>query len=318
MDFAERLLLLLDVIESGSFVGASEHRQINRSVVSKQISKLEKELGVRLLNRTTRSLSLTAAGQEMLNQARRLRSLLDETRTLAQHYHQEPIGSLRITSTSDFGRRYVQQAVIAFQHQYPSIDIEFRLDDRMQDLVAEGFDLGFRTGKPKDSSLIARKLARNRLLIVASPSFLARHGEPKTISELERLPSAVYSYDGQTIDRVKYYDPQGAEAHIRLKVAYKTNELEMLKNAALEGNMVSVLTAQTIGNEVLEGKLIPIMTHLPLADFGTFYVVYPHRDLPLKTRLFLEVLKTFIGGELPLWEKRIPHFEAMYRRQQPG
>lgn len=312
MDFAGRMLLLLDVIESVSFVGASEQRQVNRSVISKQISKLETELGVRLLNRTTRSLSLTTAGTEVLGQAQRLRSLLNETEVRAQHYHSEPIGSLRITSVNEFGRRYVQKAVMAFQRKYPDIRVELRLEDRVADMVAENFDLGFRSGEPKDSSLIARKLARNRLLIVASPDFLKRYGEPKTIAELEQLPAVIYSSAGLLIDKIKYHDSHGKEAHIHLNGTYKVNELEMLVDTAKEGNMLSVATAQMIENEILEGKLVPIMTHLDLVDYGTFYVVYPHRDLPLKSRLFIETLKELIGIETPIWEQRIPGYDTMY------
>lgn len=312
MDLAGRMLLLLEVIETGSFVAAAEQRQVNRSVVSKQISKLEAELGVRLLNRTTRSLSLTTAGTEVLGQAQRLRTLLNETQVRAQHYHSEPIGSLRITSVNEFGRRYVQKAVMVFQRKYPDIDIELRLEDRIADMVAEHYDLGIRSGEPKDSNLIASKLARNRLLIVASPDFLKRYGEPKTIAELEQLPAVVYSASGLLIDKIKYQDEKGKEAHIQLNGTYKVNELEMLVDTAKEGNMLTAATAQMIENEILEGKLVPIMTHLKLADYGTFYVVYPHRDLPLKSRLFIETLKELLGTEAPIWEQRIPEFENMY------
>ncbi|MEJ1378687.1 MAG: LysR family transcriptional regulator [Candidatus Sedimenticola sp. (ex Thyasira tokunagai)] len=314
MDFASRLLLLLDVINFGSFSKVSDHRNVNRSVISKQISKLEDELGVRLLNRTTRSLSLTTAGQEVMNQARSLHTLLDETRTLAQNYHSEPIGILRLTSASYFGRWYIQKAVMAFQRKYPAIKIELRLEDRIVDLVAEGYDLGFRTGEPKDSSLIAKKLARNRLLIVASPSFLERYGEPETISELEKLPAVVYSSTGLLLDKIRFYDNQGKEAYIQLNAAYKVNELDMLTDTAIEGNMISVVTAQMIKNEILEGKLIPIMTQLHLADYGTFYAVYPHRNPPQKTRLFLDTLKELIGEQTPTWEQRILGFDKMYGR----
>ncbi len=267
---------------------------------------------MRLLNRTTRSLSLTTAGTEILGQAKRLRALLEETQLAAQHYHSDPIGTLRLTSASDFGRRYVQKAVLAFQRRYPDIKIELRLEDRMVDMVAEAYDLGFRTGEPRDSSLIARKLARNRLLIVASPEYLERYGEPKTIAELEQLPAVAYSSPGLLIDKIKYFEADNKEAHIRLNVAYKVNELDMLIDTAIEGNMLSVVTAQMMSNEILEGKLVPIMTHLHLADFGTFYAVYPHRDLPLKSRLFLETLKEFVGEDTPLWEQRIPDFDNLY------
>jgi len=205
-----------------------------------------------------------------------LRTLLNETHVLAQNYHSEPRGTLRITSTSYFGRQYVQKAVMAFQRKYPVVKIELRLEDRVVDMVGEGYDIGFRTGEPRDSSLIARKLARNRLLIVASPAFLEKYREPKTIPELEKLPAVVYSSSGILLDKIKYYDEQGREAHIQLNATYKVNELDMLTNTATEGNMLSVVTAQMIENEILEDKLIPIMTQLHLADYGTFYAVYPH------------------------------------------
>ena len=135
MDISSRFLLLLEVVELGSFVKVAEQRNVDRSVISKQISRLEEELSVRLLNRTTRSLSLTAAGNEMVNQAHQLRALLNNTRRLAQNYHAEPRGLLRITSSTMFGRQYVQQAIAVFQKQYPDVDFELRLEDRIVDMV---------------------------------------------------------------------------------------------------------------------------------------------------------------------------------------
>ncbi|MGF1682273.1 LysR family transcriptional regulator [Photobacterium minamisatsumaniensis] len=314
MDFSSRLLLLLEVIELGSFTKVSDQRNVDRSVISKHISRLEEELGVRLLNRTTRSLSLTAAGNEMVNQATLLRTLLNDTHRLAQNYHAEPKGVLRITSSTLFGRQYVQQAVQAFQQQYPDVDIELRLEDRVVDMVREGFDIGFRIGKPKNSSLIIRKIARNRLLIVASPAFIKKHGEIKTIEQLESLPATVYGAPGLLIDKFRYFDNNNESKHLQLNVAYKVNDVEMITKSAVAGNTLAIVTAQMIENEVLDGMLIPIMTQLHLDDFGTFYAVYPHRDAPVKTKLFIDTLKSIIGEELPLWENYIPHFETMYGR----
>ena len=141
MDFSTRLLLLLEVTELGSFTNVAEHRNVDRSVISKQITRLEKDLGVRLLNRTTRSLSLTAAGSEMVNQANLLRELLSNTQRLAQNYHSEPRGLLRITSSMMFGRQYVQDAISVFQKQYPEVKCELRLEDRVVDIIQEGFDI---------------------------------------------------------------------------------------------------------------------------------------------------------------------------------
>ncbi|OBT26584.1 LysR family transcriptional regulator [Vibrio tasmaniensis] len=312
MDISSRLLLLLEVVELGSFVKVAEQRNVDRSVISKQISRLEEELNVRLLNRTTRSLSLTAAGNEMVNQAHQLRALLNNTRRLAQNYHAEPRGLLRITSSTMFGRQYVQQAIAVFQKQYPDVDFELRLEDRIVDMVKEGFDIGFRIGKPKNSSLISRKIARSRLLIVASPEFIAEHGEINTIEKLELLPATIYAAPGLLIDKFSYVDQEGQAQHFQLNATYKVNDVEMISKSALTGSTLAVVTAQMIEDEVLNGELVPIMTHLHLDDFGTFYAVYPHRDAPIKTKLFIDTLKNIVGEEQPVWEQGIPGFDSMY------
>ncbi|MFS1460288.1 LysR family transcriptional regulator [Vibrio lentus] len=312
MDISSRLLLLLEVVELGSFVKVAEQRNVDRSVISKQISRLEEELNVRLLNRTTRSLSLTAAGNEMVNQAHQLRALLNNTRRLAQNYHAEPRGLLRITSSTMFGRQYVQQAIAVFQKQYPDVDFELRLEDRIVDMVKEGFDIGFRIGKPKNSSLISRKIARSRLLIVASPEFIAEHGEINTLEKLESLPATIYAAPGLLIDKFSYVDQEGQAQHFQLNATYKVNDVEMISKSALTGSTLAVVTAQMIEDEVLNGELVPIMTHLHLDDFGTFYAVYPHRDAPIKTKLFIDTLKNIVGEEQPVWEQGIPGFDSMY------
>ncbi|GAA4650961.1 hypothetical protein GCM10023116_32440 [Kistimonas scapharcae] len=202
--------------------------------------------------------------------------------------------------------------MVHYQTLYPDISIELRLEDKMVDLIAENFDIGFRTGYSADSSLIYRKLARNRLLIVASPDFLQRQGTPQSVAELEQLPAAVYSFNGRLMDKFKYYDTNGEESYLHLNAIYKTNEQDGMLEAAISGNMLAVVTAEMINDEILEGKLIPVMTHINLADFGTFYAVYPHRDLPLKSRLFLDVIQQMIGEGTPVWEQRIPEFETLY------
>jgi len=192
MDLASRLLFLLEVSELGSFAKVAEYRNVNRSAISKQITKLEEELEVYLLNRSTRAISFTAAGVEMLNQAKQHRTVLSDSKRLAQNYHTEPRGELKIASPTLFGRQYVQQAVTIYQEKYPDVTIELLLEDRLVDVIGEGFDLGIRMGEPLESNLIARKIARNRLLLLASPAYLAKFGEPKSIAELEQLPAVVY------------------------------------------------------------------------------------------------------------------------------
>lgn len=312
MDFASRLLLLLEVKELGTFAKVSDHRNVDRSVISKQIAKLEDELGVRVLNRTTRSLSLTAAGNEIIHQASTLRTLLSDTKRIAQNYHSEPKGKLKITSASQFGRMYVQPAIIEFQRRFPQLEVELRLDDRVVDMVGEGYDIGFRFGDPKDSTLIARKLARNKLAIVASPDFIERYGMPETVAELASLPCAVYSNDGLVVDNLHYLNEKDEPKTLSLKSSFKVNDPEMLVDAATSGNVYSVISVAMLKNQVLDGTLIPIMTDLRLLDYGALYAVYPHRDSPIKTRLFIEAMKEVIGGKEPVWERLVPNLSTLY------
>lgn len=311
MDFSSRLLLFLEVVEMGTFTKVSEHRNVDRSVISKQISRLEDELNVRLLNRTTRSISLTAAGSEMVKQAQQIRSLLADTKRLAQNYHAEPRGLLRITCPSYLGRYYIHDAAIAFQKKYPDVEIELRLEDRLVDLVGEGFDIGFRLGKPKDSSLIISKIARNRTLLVAAPSLLKKYKLPETIEDVERLPATIFATSGLLGDKIKYFDGE-KDAHFKLNTVYKTNEDELYLKAAIEGVGIACVLAYMIHDEILEGKLVPIMTDLKLADFGECYAVYPHKEAPAKIKLFIRHLKERIGSPIPVWENRIPNFDQMY------
>ncbi len=312
MDTASRLLLFLDVVEQGSFARVAELRDIDRSAVSKQISRLEEELGVRLLNRSTRSFSLTAAGAEMVKKARQLRVLLGDTLRLAENYHLEPRGLLKITCPAIFGRHYVQPAVIEFQQRFPQVEIELRLEDRIVDLVAEGYDLAFRIGEPKDSSLIARRIARNRMAILASPGFLKRFGEPQSVEELAKLPAAIYSAGHMRADTINFVDEDARPQQLAMKGTFMANDADLLKLAALSDSAYVVIPAFALDDEVVKGELIPIMTALRLPDYSAVYGVYPHRDLPVRTRLFFEAMREHIGQETPIWEHRLPGFENMY------
>ncbi|MCQ8878517.1 LysR family transcriptional regulator [Pseudoalteromonas shioyasakiensis] len=312
MDTTSRLLMLLEVVERGSFAKAAETRNIDRSVISKQISRLEDDLGVRLLNRTTRSFSLTAAGAEMIKKAAELRELLADTVRLAENYHQEPRGVLKITSSTIIGRRYLQPVINDFQKRFPQVEVELRLDDKLVDLVSEGFDLAFRVGEPKDSSLIARKIARNRLLLLAAPEFINTYGMPKSIDDLADLPAASYSSTSLRVDGIRYIDHQGDIQEQKIKSVFRANDAEVLVEKTLSGTTYVLAPAFIIGDEIKSGRLIPLLTDVNLAQYSAMYAVYPHRDLPVRTRLFFDAVKEYIGKDIPLWEKNIPDFEQMY------
>jgi DNA-binding transcriptional LysR family regulator len=313
MDTTSRLLMLLDVVERGSFAKAAESRNIDRSVISKQVSRLEDDLGVRLLNRTTRSFSLTAAGAEMVKKAGELRELLGDTVRLAENYHQEPRGVLKITSPATIAKLYLQPVINDFQKRFPQVEVELRLDDRVIDIVSEGFDLAFRIGEPKDSTLIARKLARNRMIILASPEFINTYGLPKNINDLAALPAASYTSNSIRINSINYVDEKGQAVEKRIKSIFRANDIEVLLLKALSGSAFVVVPASIVANEVADGRLIPLLTDIRLSDYSAMYAIYPHRDLPVRTRLFFDAVREHIGKDIPIWECNIPNFDQMYQ-----
>lgn len=316
MDTTSRLLMLLDVIEYGSFAGAAESRNIDRSVISKQISRLEDDLSVRLLNRTTRSISLTAAGSEMIKKARELRDLLNETIRLAENYHQEPRGMLKITASTVIAKHYLQPVINDFQKRFPQVEIELVLEDRVVDIVAEGIDLAFRVGELKDSTLIARKIARNRLIILASPEFIQTYGQPKTMQALGNLPAASYASRVKRIKAISYINEKGEPAEQLMRSVFRANDAEILLLKALSGSAYVVVPSFIIGDEVKNGDLVPILTDVNLPDYSAMYALYPHRDLPVRTRLFFDAVREYIGREKPIWENNIPDFDSLYQGEK--
>lgn len=312
MDISSRMLLFLEVTERGSFAKVAEHRKVDRSVVSKQIAKLEEELGVRLLNRTTRSFSITGAGHEVLRKTQSLKALLEDTTRLAENYHQKPKGTLKITCSYSLAQQVLQPVINAFQQRFPEVLVELYITDHVVDIVGDGFDLAIRVGRLKDSSLIARYLARNRLLLLAAPDFIARYGMPTTPEELAKLPAACYAGNRFRVDYIDYVNDKGELDRLPIKYNFAANDVDMMKQHVLSGASYYLAPAFHIHDEVKSGQLVPIMTDMKLLDFAAIYAVYPHRDLPMRTRLFFEAVKEYIGDGVPAWESHIPGFDTMY------
>ena len=181
------------------------------------------------------------------------------------------------------------------------------------DIVSEGFDLAFRVGEPKDSTLIARKLGRNRLCILASPGFIETYGMPQTIDELAALPAASYASNSLRATSIKYVNDKGEPVEKILKSVFRANDGEILLLKALSGTAFVVAPAFILKDEVTDGLLVPILTDIKLSDFNALYAIYPHRDLPVRTRLFFDAVREYIGKDIPIWESKIPNFDQMYQ-----
>lgn len=313
MDIATRLDLFLDIVYQGSFAKAAELRHMDRAVVTKQFKILEETLGVRLLNRTTRSLSLTDAGREILEQAKVIRNEISKTQRLAETFHNEPRGLLRITSYVSFGNPYLQKAINLFMKKYPETYIELSLDDRLTDIIGEKFDIAFRLNSPKDSTNIAKKLAPTKLVILASPNFIQEHGNPQTLKELVSLPAITYSNGPFTFDKLE----MAVSGHSKMEKysingRFKANSVESLISATQAGLGYSIVDLSVLKSNLKDLGLVPILQNYRFpSDFGALYAVYPHRNQTPLVKKFIETVQDVIGTP-PVWEDYVENYSSMY------
>lgn len=315
MGMSTRLALFLDVVQHGSFAKAAGMRNIDRSALSKQIKILEDELGVRLLNRSTRSISLTDAGKEILKQAETVRDALANTQRLAESFHSTPKGLLRITSSALFGKMYVQNAVNIFMAKYPETHIKLVFDDKRSDIIGERFDIAFRIGPPRDSNLIARKLADAKVAILASKTFIETYGEPKTPEELIKLPAIIYSNGESTFNKITMSDSPGSDVMKTyiIEGRLEVNDISVVMDAVQEGIGYSQRGLFTLDKNIKEMGLVPLLTHyrLPKTDWEV-YAVYPHRNQTQLVKLFIDTVQKLIGTP-PVWDNYIDGFDTMYK-----
>lgn len=302
MDRASRMLLFVDVVNCGSYTKAAELRQITRSMVSKQIVRLEEELNARLFNRTTRSLSLTEIGDMVYRQALKLRDHMDDTDALVASYQDRVSGQLRISSASHFGPLHVQPVVNKFMKDYPEVRVELHLDNRFVNIVAEGYDLAIRITPLRDSNLIARKLSDNNVVIVASSEYIEQKGKPVSMTDLIQHNCVVYSAEGVIIDQWHYIE-NGQPKSVRVNPIYRTNDGNTLIDAIIQGVGIGLIPTFMIGSYFENKQLIPILTDIELTPYSPIYAMYHSREyLPPKIQLFLKYLTEYIGNPA-FWDK---------------
>lgn len=313
MDKASRLLLFAEVVEAGSFTRAADHRNVNRSVISKQISQLEEELNVRLFNRSTRSVSLTEIGQTLYTHALKMRESLETVEEVAQVSQREPRGTLKISTPTNFGHHILPQIVNEYLRKFPKVRVDLRLEDHLVDLIGGGYDLAIRITQPRDSSLIARPVARNRTLLVAAPRFIERYGVPNDINELVTKPSVMYVREGLQQDSIDYIGSDGILHKAELNSRLRANDPEILLASVLEGLCFALMPAFSVGEALRNGYLVPLLPDLHLVHRPDIHIVYPHRQfLAQKTRGFIECVRRVIDNNPPIWERDIVGFENMY------
>ncbi|ATP27734.1 LysR family transcriptional regulator [Chromobacterium violaceum] len=292
MDRFSEIRAFVCVAELGSFVAAAERLELSRAMVTKLVAALENRLGVRLMHRTTRKLSLTEAGETYLAQAGSLLGELDELDALLSHGASEPVGRLRVSAPVSFGMRYLGRIIGGFHQRHPQIEVELNLNDRRVDLVEEGFDLALRVSNLSDSSLVARKLAQVEDLLAASPDYLARHGTPQGPEELAGHQCLLYALTAQP-NVWDYQAPDGTQGRVKVKGGLKANNGDVLTDAAVHGMGIVLQPRFLLEEELADGRLVPVLPgyHWHCLDLS---VVYPvRRHVPGKVRVFVEYLAEF-------------------------
>jgi DNA-binding transcriptional LysR family regulator len=289
MDKFASITAFTQVVESGSFARAAERLDVSVSSISRQVADLEAHLDARLLNRTTRRLSLTESGRVFHERCVQLLADLEEAERSANAGTARPRGTLRLTASVTFGARHLAPAIAAFVADYPEMRFDIELSDRAVDLVDEGFDVAVRIGDIGSQNLIGRKIALTQLVCCASPDYVKRMGEPRKPEELARHVCLTYEY--ASVRNVwPFRDRQGGEHNVRISGPIHANSGRLLVALAVQGVGITYEPDFTVGPDVLAGRLVRLLPNYQ-APPTNVYVVYPsRRHLSAKVRVFAEFL----------------------------
>jgi DNA-binding transcriptional LysR family regulator len=300
MDSISRVAIFVQVARLQSFVAAGRELGMSGPAVSKQIQALEDRLGVRLLNRTTRSVTLTDEGALYLDRAAKALEDLQEAERQIQELKDCPTGKLKINAPMSFGNQYLVGPIAQFAKRYPEVKVEVDFDDRWVDVIAEGYDVVVRIGVLDDSSLIARKLASCPIILCASPAYKDQHGLPNEPSQLPEFPAIIYSKHSQS-GEWRYQTPDGSRGSVRLNRNFAGNSAEMQLEACLQGLGIALLPVFIASEHLDSGDLIRVLPAFETYPQRGIYALFPQkRYLATRVRLFVDWLSE-CGEEFP-WQ----------------
>lgn len=299
MDKLDAMNAFVKVVALGSYAEAGRALGMTRSAISKAVMELEQLLGARLLDRTTRRVGPTEAGYAYYEHCVDILARVEETERQVSRLHDEPKGVLKVNAPMSFGVQYLGPAVAAFMSTYPDLKIELTLNDRFIDPIEEGVDVTIRIAALVDSSMTARKLAPARRVLVAAPSYLASHGEPSSLDNLEIHRCLNY---GHTTTLQRWQLTRGEETiHVAINSVFCSNNGDVLRAAALAGHGISKLPTFLVGRDIAAGRLRVILQEYPPTDLGIHALYAPNRYLAAKTRVFIDFLVQRFG-ERPIWD----------------
>ena len=292
-DLLDGVAVFVGVIDAGSFTAAARALGHSTSYVSKEITRLEKRLGSRLLNRTTRSISLTDAGRAYYERCRQIVIDAENAERSINQLQETPSGLLRINAPVSFGSEYLLDVLSQFMHRYPEVKMEVEFNDRIIDVVAEGYDVVIRVGEIKDTSLVARKFTSSRGIVVASPDYIKRKGCPKYAEDLMQHDCIAYSLLPSPTQWDFYKDGERSSVTVDPRVMCNSAAIEVAM--VVQGIGITRLPLFTCEQEVASGELQIILEDYDQLELDV-YAVYPHRQyLTAKVRAFVDfVVDAFV------------------------
>lgn len=296
MDRLSAMRTFRTVVETGGFSAAARRLGLSKAAVSKQVAELEAHFGTALLQRTTRRLNATDAGQRYFENCVRLLDELSEVEAEVRQSQAEPSGRLRINAPINFGNAVLGPVICAMAQRYPKLEIQVELNDRFVDLIEEGFDvaLRIRTNLP-DSSLIARRMCGITRSVCATPSYLKRHGIPKTPADLKDHSCLIYTLSTSPFDWK--FEAGNKATTVRVDGAIRSNNGQFLLSFLHAGLGIALLPDFTVGEEIRKGKLTRILENYPVEPHD-LYLVYPaNRHQSPKLRAFMDMAAQHLSGK---------------------
>lgn len=288
------------VAGAGSLSAAARALGMSQTMVTKHIAALESRLGVKLFHRTTRRLSITEAGRNYLESSARILAEIEAADAAVAADLVEPRGLLRLNAPVSFGARQIAPLLAEFAQRHPRVTVELGLNDRLVDLVEEGWDLAIRIGNLNNSSLIARRIAPCRIVVCAAPSYLRARGTPRTVASLADHNCLGYTLSQRTpIDRWVFGDDVGVQISGNLRA----NNGDALRAAAIAGQGIIHQPTFIVADDIREGRLVALALDQPTVELGGIYAVFlPDRHPPARVRAFID----FIAGRFapePPWDR---------------
>lgn len=289
------------VVEAKSFSAAAEKLGMSKSLASRHVSALERSLSVKLLNRSTRRLSLTEAGALFYEHCARIVQEAELAESRLTRTQSEPAGLVKVTAVPAFAVRHVLPALADFYQKHPKIQVKLFCSNRALDLGDAGFDLGIRVSFDPDPNLVARKLAANRGVLCASPAYLKRHGMPRRIEDLRKhecvlfpplAPKGVW-----TLRR------DGRKYSVQVGGVFETDEMGVVRAAVAAGLGIGMLPLYMVGDALKQGQLVPLLRQFQVVPESAIYLVYlPNRTLPARVRVLIDFLAERFRP-IPSWEE---------------